>query len=126
MIVPAPNRPPGVLEVRLHAPSPDAVVVRAEGPLQLRTAALLAERVRQQLRRAPHVVLDLSSVTTLDPRVAADVRAMDAAACAEGARLHLAAENDSVVAGLRRICPGRRVVPGPADAVLAALGADAP
>jgi len=129
-LVPAPRResgPPAVvvraepLDVRLHAPRPDIVIVRAIGPLHPRNCAMLAVRARQQLHRAPHVILDLSSVTWLDLHVAGELRALCANAVECGTHLHIAAENERVVEGLRRMDLGERVVLGTADAVLACL-----
>jgi anti-anti-sigma regulatory factor len=109
------------LDVRLHAPTPDIVIVRVLGPLDARSCATLAVRVRQQLHRAPHVILDLSSVTWMDLQIASVLRVLHAMAVDCGTHLHLAAENEWVVEGLRRIDLGERVVPGTADAVLACL-----
>jgi anti-anti-sigma regulatory factor len=109
------------LDVRLHAPNPDTVIVRVLGPLDGRSCATLAVRVRQQLHRAPHVILDLSSVTWMDLRVASELRAMRATAARCGSHLHVAAENERVVEGLRLIGLGEHVVPCTADAVLACL-----
>jgi anti-anti-sigma regulatory factor len=109
------------LDVRLHAPTPDTVIVRVTGPLHLRSCPMLAIRVRQQLHRAPHVILDLSSVTWLDLQVAGQLRALHRKAVECGTHLHIAAENEPVVEGLRRIDVGERVVLGTADAVLACL-----
>jgi anti-anti-sigma regulatory factor len=129
-LVPAPRReshPPTVpdreepLDVRLYAPTPDTVIVRVIGPLYPRTCAMLAIRVRQQLHRAPHVILDLSSVTWMDLHVADDLRALHAKAVDCGTHLHIAAENERVAEGLRRIDLGERVVAGTADAVLACI-----
>jgi anti-anti-sigma regulatory factor len=126
-LVPAPRQeiasvvPDGRLDVRLHAPSPDTVIVRVDGPLHRCNSALLEIRVRQQLHRAPHVILDLSSVTWMDLEVARELRALLAKAESCGTRLHIAAENEAVVEGFRRIDMGRHVVLGSADAVLASL-----
>lgn len=127
-LVPAPRREvvPDLaesLDVRLHAPTPDVVIVRVIGPLHPRSCPMLAIRVRQQLHRAPHVILDLSSVTGMDLEVAAELRALLAKAESCGTRLHIAAENEPVVEGLRRIDLDRYVVLGSADAVLASLAA---
>jgi anti-anti-sigma regulatory factor len=111
------------LDVRLHAPRPDTVIVRVAGPLHPRSCPMLAIRVRQQLHRAPHVILDLSSVTWLDLQVAGELRALHRKAVECGTHLHIAAENEPVVEGLRRIDVGERVVLGTADAVLACLAA---
>jgi anti-anti-sigma regulatory factor len=128
-LVPAPRResPPAVperhepLDVRLHAPTPDTVIVRVTGRLHLRNSAMLVIRARQQLHRAPHVILDLSSVTWMDVQVVGELRALHARAAGCGTHLHIAAENERVVEVLRRIDVGEPVVPGTADAVLARL-----
>ena len=109
------------LDVRLHAPTPDTVIVRVIGPLGAHSCGTLAVRVRQQLHRAPDVILDLSSVTWMDLQVATVLRALHAMAVDCGTHLHIAAENDRVLEGLRRIDLGERVVPGTADAVLACI-----
>jgi anti-anti-sigma regulatory factor len=109
------------LDVRLHAPTPDSVIVRVLGPLDARSCALLAVRVRQQLHRAPHVILDLSSVTWMDLRVASELRALHRMAVDCGTHLHIAAENERVVEELEAIDLGTPVVPATADAVLACL-----
>jgi hypothetical protein len=109
------------LDVRLHAPTPDIVIVRVIGPLDPRGCTTLAIRVRQQLHRAPHVILDLSSVTWMDPEVACELRALRSRAVDCRTHLHFAAENERIVEGLRRIDPGVPVVAGTADAVLACL-----
>jgi anti-anti-sigma regulatory factor len=109
------------LDVRLHAPTPLTVVVRVAGPLHARTTALLTMRVRQQFRRAPHVVLDLSAVTHIDPSAAGELRALHGTADSCGSRLHVAADDEAVVEELRRIDPIRHVVLGSADAVVAEL-----
>jgi hypothetical protein len=109
------------LDVRLHAPTPDTVIVRVIGPLDLRGCTTLAIRVGQQLNRAPHVVLDLSSVTWMDPEVACELRALRSMAVDCRTHLHIAAENELVLEWLRRVDPGEPVVAGTADAVLACL-----
>ena len=109
------------LDVRLHAPTPHAVIVRVLGPLDTRSCGTLAVRVRQQLGRAPHVILDLSSVTGMDPRVASELRGLHRTAVDCGTHLHVAAENERVLEGLAGIDLGAPVVPGTADAVLACL-----
>ena len=117
-VVPDPDDP---LDVRLHAPSSQTVIVWVAGPLHPSTSALLAIRVRQQLRRARHVILDLSSVTRMDLGVADELRDLFAKAESCGTRLYIAAECELVVEGFRRIDLGQHVVLGSADAVLASL-----
>jgi hypothetical protein len=118
---------PDPLDVRLHAPTADTVIVWVAGPIRRADAPLLTLRVRQQFERAVHVILDLSSVTWLDPPVAADLRALEAHAGSCGCRLHIAgAENAAVAEPLRRFESAHQLTNGPADAVLAALAARSP
>jgi MFS superfamily sulfate permease-like transporter len=115
---------PDPLDIRLHAPTPDTVIVWVAGPIRRADAPLLTRRVRQQFERALHVILDLSSVTWLDPPVAADLRTLEAHADSCGCRLHIAgAENAAIIEPLRRLESAHQLANGPADAVLAALAA---
>lgn len=109
------------LDVRLHAPTQDTVIVRVLGPLDASGCTTLAIRVCQQLHRAAHVILDLSSVTWMDPELAGELRALRSTAGDCDTQLHFAAEDERVVEGLRRIDLGEPVVAGTADAVLACL-----
>jgi anti-anti-sigma regulatory factor len=109
------------LDVRLHSPRPDTVVVWAAGTLHTRSAPLLATRVRQQLHRAAHVVLDLSSVTSADPEALASLATLWRTAQRTGTRLHVAVENGPLAERIRLLGLGHDVVIGPADAVVAAL-----
>jgi hypothetical protein len=113
---------PDPLDVRLHAPTPDTVIVWVAGQVDHASATLLTLRVRQQFQRAAHVILDLSSVTWLDPPVAADLRALAAHAERCGTLLHIAgAENPAIAEPLRHLDSVHHVAAGPADAVLAVL-----
>jgi anti-anti-sigma regulatory factor len=115
---------PDPLDVRLHAPTTDTVIVWVAGPIRRVDAPLLRLRVRQQFERAVHVILDLSSVTWLDPVVAADLRALEAHADSRGCRLHIAgAENPAVAEPLLHLDSTHQLANGPADAVLAVLAA---
>jgi MFS superfamily sulfate permease-like transporter len=110
-----------LLDVRLHAPTHDIVIVWVAGPVGSASAPLLTLRVRQQFERAAHVILDLSSVTWLDPHVAAGLRALGTHAEGCGTRLHIAgAENPAITEPLRHL-DSAHVAAGPADAVLAVL-----
>jgi anti-anti-sigma regulatory factor len=123
---PAPTQSfePDLLDVRLHAPTTDTVIVWVAGPIRRADAPLLTLRVRQQIERAMHVILDLSSVTRLDPTVAADLRALESRADSCGCRLHIAgAENPAIAEPLRALEPAHQLTNGPADAVLAVLTA---
>ncbi|QYN38993.1 hypothetical protein K1T35_18400 [Pseudonocardia sp. DSM 110487] len=115
---------PDLLDVRLHAPTPDTVIVWVAGPIRRADAPLLTLRVRQQIERALHVILDLSSVTWLDPTVAADLRSLETRADSCGCRLHIAgAENPAIAEPLRHLVSAHQLTDGPADAVLAVLAA---
>jgi hypothetical protein len=104
---------PDLLDVRLHAPTPDTVIVWVAGAVGPASAPLLTLRVRQQFQRASHVILDLSSVTWLDPPVAADLRALEGHAERCGTRLHIAgAENPAIAEPpTSRLRPPRRSRP---------------
>jgi hypothetical protein len=109
------------LDVRLHAPTSDTVIVWVAGAVGPASAPRLALCVQQQFQRAAHVILDLSSVTLFDPLIAADLDALGAGAGRCGARLHIAgAENPAVAEPLRSVESAHHVA-GPADAVLAVL-----
>jgi anti-anti-sigma regulatory factor len=130
-LVAAPSPPPtqsfaepDPLDVRLHAPTKDVVIVWVAGPIRRADSPLLTLRVRQQFDRAVHVILDLSSVTWLDTAVAADLRALEAHAHSRGCRLHIAgAENAAVAEPLLHLDAAHLLAYGPADAVLAVLAA---
>jgi hypothetical protein len=97
------------------------VIVWVAGPVSSASAPLLTLRVRQQFDRAAHVILDLSSVTWLDPLVGADLRNLGAHAERCGTRLHIAgADNPAITEPLRHL-DSAHVAAGPADAVLAVL-----
>jgi MFS superfamily sulfate permease-like transporter len=121
-IAPTESFEPDPLDIRLHAPTTDTVIVWVAGPIRRADAPLLTRRVRQQFERASHVILDLSSVTWLDPPVATDLRNLEAHADSRGCRLHIAgAENAAITEPLRRLESAHQLANGPADAVLAAL-----
>jgi hypothetical protein len=54
------------LDLWVHAPVPEVVIARVSGTVDRHTAPLLAQRVGQQLTRAPHVV-GRGEITVLDP-----------------------------------------------------------
>lgn len=98
------------LDVRLHAPSPDVVVVWVDGCLAAETTGVLVERVGQQLTRALVVILDLGHLQAIDDHAIATVRRLQVQAYAAGVQLHLATECAQVrdaleVAGLHRSRP---------------------
>lgn len=85
------------LEVRLHSPTREVVVVRVGGMLDTLSASLLAERVGQQLSRAPHVVIDLGDVTSVSVAGVEALSCLHRQAMEAGTQLHLAAEHDTEV-----------------------------
>ena len=85
--------------MRLHAPLPHAVIVRVAGVVDAPGAALLAQRVAQQLPRAVHVVLDLDEVAVLCPAGVAILADLHRDALAHGALLHIAGAGHDAVAG---------------------------
>ncbi|HYH32057.1 MAG TPA: anti-sigma factor antagonist [Pseudonocardia sp.] len=110
------------LDVRLHAPVPDVVVVRIAGALDGPSAPLLAERVGQQFCRARHIVVDLGGVTFLGACGLRTLRALFGRASAAGVRLHLAADHRTVCRPLRLAGLDQLMVLSPsADLVLARL-----
>jgi anti-sigma B factor antagonist len=90
------------LDVRLHTPIPEVVVVRLGGTVDRFTAPVLAEFLGKQLTRAPHVVVDLGEVTTVDPRGLTTLLRLHHQATATGTEIHIArAEDDTVRRALR-------------------------
>lgn len=124
-----------LLEVRLHAPAPEVVVLRVSGDLDASTACLLAYRASQQLRRALHVVIDLCDVPFLGVRGLDVLRALHERAVAAGTQVHLVADHHAVrrplhLSGLDAFLPvdesaemtvARLVVPWPLQRELTVL-----
>jgi anti-anti-sigma factor len=111
------------LEVRLHTPIPQVVIVRVAGTVDRAGAALLTERVGQQLTRADHVVLDLAEVAVMGAdgvRVLCDLHRQ---ASAYGTALHLAGADQPAINGpLRAAGMDQLIALAPsADAVIALL-----
>ena len=70
------------------------------------------------------MILDLSSVTRLDPTVAADLHALETHADSCGCRLHIAGAQNAAIAESRlHLESAHELTNGPADAVLAVLTA---
>ncbi len=107
-----------VVDVRLHAPTPDVVVVRVGGPLDDVAGSVLVQRVDQQLGRARHVVIDLQDVQFLGWHFLQLLRAVHMRAVAVGAQLHVSAEHHEVRRLLRssgldqlvQVCPAAEMV----------------
>lgn len=108
------------MDLRVHRPRPDVVIVRVRGTVDRLTARLLAELAGKQLDRVPHVVIDLGEVSVLNPTVLLTVHQQ---ALARGRELHIVgADHDAVrlplqVTGLARLLS----LESTADAVIAAL-----
>lgn len=85
--------------MRLHAPIPQAVIVRVTGALDERGAAPVASRIAPLLPRAAHLVLDLGEVPAMEPAGVAMLAAVNRDAGAWGAHLHLAGIDHAGVAG---------------------------
>lgn len=123
--VPSPRsraEPAEPLDVRLHAPTPEAVIVWVAGRLHRANAPLLAQRVRQQLHRAPHVIVDVSAARCEDAGALRWLDSVRDQARNCGTRLHIAGVADDAIAEpLRRLGLDGQLATGPADAVLAAL-----
>ncbi|GAA5113264.1 STAS domain-containing protein [Pseudonocardia adelaidensis] len=92
---------PGPLEVLLHTPIPEVVLVRVSGELDAATAPVLAAQTARQLRRGPHIVIDLAGVPFLGVRGLDILRALQEQATATGAQVHLAAPHHAVRRPLR-------------------------
>ncbi len=90
------------LDVRLHVPIPDVVVVRVSGSVDEATSLELARRVGQQFGRAPHVVIDLQDVGSLCERFMRLLGALHRRAVATGTQLHVSADRDDLLRSLRR------------------------
>jgi ABC-type transporter Mla MlaB component len=121
------DRPDDSLDVRLHAPTPDTVIVWLAGPLRRSTMPLLMLRVRQQLHRATRIIIDLSSVTHLDCHAVTDLLTLRVHSARCGVRLHIAGgDNGAIAEPLRLLEPFGPLTEGNADAVLASLPRTAP
>jgi anti-anti-sigma factor len=114
------------LDLRVHAPVPEVVIVRVRGTVDTHTAPLLAARVGQQLHRTPHVVVDLGEVTVLDPRGLAVLLTVHQTATASGTEIHTAgAERDVARRALRITGLDELLTLDPtADAVIAGFRAE--
>lgn len=99
------------------------VIVRMSGPVDGLAARLLAERVGQQLHRAPHVVIDLGDVRILDRRGLTVLSTLHQQALAYGTQLHIVgAEHDAVRRALHATGLAQLLsLESTADAMLAAL-----
>ncbi len=111
------------LDLRLHQPRPDVVIVRVIGAVDNFGASLLAKRVGAQLTRAGHVVIDLGDVSVLGPRGLAVLRSLRHQAMTRGTKLHITrAEHDAVRRALQSTGLDQLLSPEPtAESVIAGL-----
>jgi anti-anti-sigma factor len=85
------------MDLRLHMPRPDVVIVRVSGAVDPVTAPVLAARVGKQLLRMPHVVLDLGEVSVLGPQGLTVLLMLYQEAMARGVELQIVGvERDAV------------------------------
>ncbi|MGH4010832.1 MAG: STAS domain-containing protein [Pseudonocardiaceae bacterium] len=114
---------PELMDVRLHTPTPDVVIVRVSGAADGLHARLLAELAGKQLHRAPHVIVDLADVTVLGTGGLAALSTLHQQAVARGTELHIvAAKHGSVSRQLQATGVAQLVTFGStADAVIAGL-----
>jgi anti-anti-sigma factor len=115
------------LDVRLHVPIPDVVVVRVSGAVDEVTGPALARRVGQQLGRAPHVVIDLQDVDTPCGRFLHLLWALHRRAAAAGTQLHVSTERNEVLrslqhSGLDQLVPVRPAAEMVVAGLVAAVG----
>jgi anti-anti-sigma factor len=85
------------MDLRLHMPRPDVVIVRVSGAVDPVTAPVLAALVGKQLLRVPHVVLDLGEVSVLGPQGLTVLLMLYQEAMARGVELQIVGvERDAV------------------------------
>jgi anti-anti-sigma factor len=85
------------MDLRLHMPRPDVVIVRVSGAVDPVAAPVLAALVGKQLLRVLHVVLDLGEVTVLGPQGLTVLLMLYQEAMARGVELHIVGvERDAV------------------------------
>jgi anti-anti-sigma factor len=85
------------MDLRLHMPRPDVVIVRVSGAVDPVAAPVLAARVGKQPLRVPHVVVDLGEVSVLGPQGLTVLLMLYQEAMARGVELHIVGvERDAV------------------------------
>jgi anti-anti-sigma factor len=85
------------MDLRLHMPRPDVVIVRVSGAVDPVAAPVLAALVGKQLLRVPHVVLNLGEVTVLGPQGLTVLLMLYQEAMARGVELQIVGvERDAV------------------------------
>lgn len=114
--------PPQRLDLRLHAPIPQAVIVRVTGVIDRPAETLLRTRVGEQLRRFSHVVLDLGGVHDLRPTGVEVLLDLQHTATLQGATLYLTgADHDAIRRPLRLSGADRLLAVAPAAETVIAL-----
>jgi anti-anti-sigma factor len=106
------------LDVRLHVPIPDVVVVRVSGAVDEVAGPVLGRRIGEQLGRAPHVVIDLQDVESLSGASLHLLCDVHRRAAPRGTQLHVSAASGDVLSSLRRsgldqlvpVCPAAEMV----------------
>jgi anti-anti-sigma factor len=85
------------MDLRLHMPRTDVVIVRVSGAVDPVAAPVLAALVGKQLLRVLHVVLDLGEVTVLRPQGLTVLLMLYQEAMARGVELYVVGvERDAV------------------------------
>jgi anti-anti-sigma regulatory factor len=112
---------PAALDVRLHAPTVDLVIVWAAGWIDEDTAVELAVCVERQAQRADDIVVDLSHVTALEPSGVDALRRMHKEAADSGVRVHIAADAPGIRTSLVEAGLGDTTIHCSAAAVIAGL-----
>jgi anti-anti-sigma factor len=85
------------MDLRLHMPRTDVVIVRVSGAVDPVAAPVLAALVGKQLLRVLHVVLDLGEVTVLGPQGLTVLLMLYQEAMARGVELYVVGvERDAV------------------------------
>ncbi|MDT7718903.1 MAG: hypothetical protein QOH09_4895 [Pseudonocardiales bacterium] len=120
-----PKSEPELMDLRLHAPTPEVVVVRVSARCRGAPPRVLAERVSQQPCRAPHVDVDLGQVSVLDPGGLTVLSTLHQQATVHRTQLHIVGVEHEA---LRQALHSTGLMPllrwkSTADAVIAALPA---
>lgn len=117
------SAPSELMDLRLHRPQPDVVIVRVSGTVGSTTAPTLIELIGKQLTRASHVIIDLGNTGVLSPEGLMVLRVLYQQAMAREGQLHVVgARSDAIRHFLKATAPGH-VLPhdATADTVIAGL-----
>lgn len=115
--------PSELMDLRLHRPRPDVVIVRVSGTVGSTTAPRLIKLVGKQLTRAPHVIIDLGNAGVLSPEGLMALRVFYHQAMAREGQLHVVgARSDAIHHSLKATAPNHVLPPtATADTVIAGL-----